>query len=362
MIVHLSISSSNDRLPKGGWVGVWVGILIFIVTILGFIEWHIRSLGWSPSVVDSSQLWAKQRMRASQLGDDAIILVGASRMQLDVDLDIVKNQSGLIPVQLAIDGAPFIPVLENLANDPNITGTVLMSVISTNLGRGKITDISTQWVNEYQQVQRKGLEPYRVLHDKVSSFLSNRLVLRLEGAKLYTIITKLGFRLPSEGNYLVTYTDRSRDADYGKVQMPSFYAVPVARRFGKLLVENGATADHFFKTYIKAIQEIKASHDKNFNKKLKYLLTLVKKIEARGGNVIFIRFPTGGLVWEIDKKLHPRELYWKEIKSQHAASIHFSDYPELSSFTLPDGSHLDYRDKKKFTAELMNILDDEKLL
>ncbi len=150
MIVHLSTSSSNDRLPQANWIAIWLGILVVIFSIIAYFEWHIRDLGWSPSVVDSPDLWVEQRKKASALGDKALILVGASRMQLDMDIQVLREKTKLEPIQLAIDGTSYLPVLENLANDPQITGTVLVSVNAYNMRQGIPKDTSIQWVNYYE--------------------------------------------------------------------------------------------------------------------------------------------------------------------------------------------------------------------
>lgn len=352
----LSISSSNQRLPKANWLKIWAGIIGLLIISLAAIEWHLRNIGWSPSVVDSPNLWVEQRKRASELKEKAMILVGASRMQLDMDLDVLRKESGLEPVQLAIDGTSYIPVLENLANDPDIKGTILVSVNAYNMRKGKPDDTSTQWVNYYQHIHKVGEEPYRVIHNKITALLNNNLVTRLEGAKPYTIISKLAFNKPSSGNYLITHPDRSRDADYTKVAMPNFYAARLQRHFGAPIIQNATSFEAFFAAYKKAISRTLPVKNENFSKQLDYLQKLSQKIESHGGTVIFIRFPTGKLVWEADNKKYPKQIYWSEIKRKHTASINFSDYLSLNHFIPPDGSHLDYRDKREFTSSLLKII------
>ncbi|MFV2057737.1 MAG: hypothetical protein ACC707_14820, partial [Thiohalomonadales bacterium] len=85
---------------------------------------------------------------------------------------------------------------------------------------------------------------------------------------------------------------------------------------------------------------------------------LVKRIEARGTSVFFVRFPTDKLIWEIDRARYPRNNFWNKIAQRHPRSIHFRDYPSLSKFSLPDGSHLDVGDKKAFTLALLAIIND----
>ena len=354
--MRLSISSSNDRLPNDNWLIVWGGVIFLSVIAVLFSEWHIRHLGWSPSVVDSPDLWVEQRKRASKLGNKALILIGASRIQLDMDMQVLREKTGLEPIQLAIDGTSYIPVLEDLAQDPDITGTIFVSVNAYNMRKGESSDVSTQWVNYYKKTQQYELEPYRLINNKIVSFFNNISVLRLEGAKPYTVISQLAFQKKSMGNYLLTNVDRSRDADYSKVKMPQFYAARLQRHFGKPLLKQISSFEQFFTTYKKAISVLQPVENKqSFSKQLEHLLILSNKIEERGGKVVFIRFPTGKLVWEVDNKKYPKEIFWKEIEQRHQMSINFIDYSSLNHFTPPDGSHLDFHDKNEFTNALLDI-------
>ena len=358
--MHLSTSSSNDRLPDANWGIIWLGVLGAILFVILFFESHIRSLGWSPSVVDSPDLWIEQRKRATTLGEKALILVGASRMQLDMDLEVLREETRLEPVQLAIDGTSYFPVLENLANDPQITGTVLVSVNAYNMHKGTPTDTSVRWVNAYEKRRDQWVEPYRLVNNKIKAWLNNSLVTHLQGAKPYTVISKLGFSKESAGNYLITHANRSRDADYKKVKMPNFYAARLQRHFGKPVTNKAKTFEAFFATYKKAIAALPMADYSEFSKNLENLIQVSKKLEAHGANVIFIRFPTDKLVWEIDNKRYPKASFWRKIEEKHPSSIHFLDYQELEKFIAPDGSHLDYRNKSKFTRSLVKVLPLER--
>lgn len=354
--MHLSTSSSNDRLPKGyNWIYLCMPFFLFIA-ILCFFELHLRSLGWQPSIVDSAKHWSLQRKKASVSGKNALILVGASRMQLGLDLNIAKEVTGLQPVQLAIDGSPFIPVLHDLAMDDSVTGTILIAVSgSINLGDG--TDKATEWVQYYKN--HKKIEPYKIINNFIKSFFDECLVTRLSGAKPATIVSSLAFKKKSNGNYLITNRDRSKEADYQKVLMPHFYFSRVERNFGSDLFKRTATYQEFLDTYKIAIQKIQAIDKQPFLLNLDVMLGYIQKIEKRGGKVILIRFPTDKLIWEMDKRRYPRNIFWDLIARKHKNTIHFKDYTKLSSYSLPDGSHLDYRDKKSFTSALMKIIAEE---
>ncbi len=182
------------------------------------------------------------------------------------------------------------------------------------------------------------------------------MVTHLEGAKPGTVISTLAFTPKSAGNYLITHADRSRDADYKKVQMPNFYAARLQRHFGKAVIKDAKTFDEFFSAYQQAIKSTSLAGQSEFIKNLKHLIQVSNKIETHGGKVIFIRFPTSKLVWEVDNQRYPKEKFWRVIAEQYPRSINFSDYEKLKKFKAPDGSHLDYRDKKEFTASLLKIL------
>lgn len=361
--MRLSTSSSNDRLPKGNWISIWLTVGLIFVGSVVFIEYHIRKNGFNPSVVDSMQLWCKQRNLASTLGEKAIILVGASRVLLDVDLQTLAHISKRTPVQLAIDGTTHMPVLENLANDPSIVGTVIVSANVYTLGKGKPEDRSAKWLSYYDSYKKRRIEPYKKINNFIKSYLNGVLVTKLKGAKPAKVILSLAFVKPSYGNYLITNSNRSKDADYSKVQMPDFYAGRVQLHCGKKEFSKKVTTyKEFLNAYKKYISTIQPSGTDSFFSNLENLMKLTQKIEDRGGNVIFVRFPTDRLLWEFDDKKYPKNMFWNEIENRHPKSIHFKDYPETSKFHLKDGSHLDFRDKRPFTEGLMKVLSKKKLI
>ena len=66
---------------------------------------------------------------ASTTGEgDATVLIGSSRMLFDVQLPVWEQLAGERPIQLALEGTSPVPVLEDLAADPNFTGRLLVGV------------------------------------------------------------------------------------------------------------------------------------------------------------------------------------------------------------------------------------------
>ena len=214
MIVHSFITSSNERLPEGGWLVVWASVTVLLLSCVLFFELDLRYQGWSPSVSDSAELWSFYRKRASELGDKAIILVGKSRIQVGADLDEIRRMTHLEPVQLAIDGTTPVPVMEDLADDPRITGTIILDFSEDDIQREYTKNKATEWVSYYENAYGKGINtaPYKVLDRKITTFIENHMITRIEGAKPFTVISSLIFSKNELTNYLVLHADRSRDA------------------------------------------------------------------------------------------------------------------------------------------------------
>ncbi len=155
-----STSSSDRRLPRLRWSVVLGGAVAICTAFVGAMELRLAARGFNPSVIDSPRLWARERQRADALGSRALILVGSSRVLLDTDLDTLRRETGLEPVQLAIDGSSFVPVLQGLAEDPAIKGTVLVDLARNVLASPTQQDRAYEYQRAYQQ-DGHGLPDFR---------------------------------------------------------------------------------------------------------------------------------------------------------------------------------------------------------
>jgi hypothetical protein len=86
----------------------------------------------------------------------------------------------------------------------------------------------------------------------------------------------------------------------------------------------------------------------------------IDQIRARGGQVLFIRTPSDGPMYAIEKQLFPRALYWDRLLAYtQTPGIYFTDYPALTRFTCPEWSHLTPADAARFTHELIPIVEQK---
>lgn len=322
-----------------------------------FMEIRLANLGYHPTIVDSPSRWADERARASRLGERALILIGASRMLLDVDLQVLRRETGLEPVQLAIDGSSFGPILAGLAADPAVRGTVLVDYSDNT-----VIDFAGA-ANVYQHYYEKqevgsisitGYSPYTRTEKALDKMLHERLRSYADGASPFSSLLVRIMGNVAPGQYLTMLPDRSRMADYSLVDMPGFYYRRVIRNLGEELNPESANNEALLAQKISMQQ---ASDNNAFLRQTAVIRDYVSAIKERGGRVLFVALPTSGLVREIEERRYPKKHFWDRFAEEIGVpALRSGDSPALRKFTCPDGSHLDMRDRPEFTQALSRAL------
>lgn len=358
MSVHSFISSSNQRLQRLAWKPILIGAFLLFITFITIMELRLAAKGFHRSVTDSEMLWLRERFRASNLGERALILIGGSRIQLGIDLDVLRQKTELEPVQLAIDGTPPLPILESLARDPSIHGTIIVDYYDYFLQSANANDRARLYEEHFKQVNHhRRIIDYEVIESYLTDQLRNSLRSYADGARpLTSLLTRILVR-DATPQYLVTLRDRSRLADYRLVSMPAFYYGRVIRNLGQEIdFPTNSTYGDVERILKEKINQLEPNENAIFINRLDYLESLTQMIQERGGKVIFVVMPSSGLVREIERKRFPRSLFWDYlVKRTSARTIHFEDFPSLNYFVCPDGAHLDYRDRVRFTTALINV-------
>jgi hypothetical protein len=84
---------------------------------------------------------------------------------------------------------------------------------------------------------------------------------------------------------------------------------------------------------------------------------MVSAIKSHGGRVIFIKMPSSGMYHEIELRRYPRKQFSDRFSKEVGAPLFQSeDFTALNDFDYPDGSHLDYRDRSRFTVALVRSI------
>ena len=356
-----SISSSDAPPPSLPWRNIFGVALSILVAYILISETLLAEKGFIPTVQDSEARWIKERKRASELGERALILIGASRIQLGIDLNTLRKTTRLEPVQLAIDGSSYVPVLQGLARDPRIRGTVIIDLmpgpVSFQIGS---TGISQNYQAKFDSLSSAGFEwpTYQNLDARLAETIRQRLVNYADGARPLDSLANRITNPKAMPQYLLSLPDRSRLADYQRVSMPDFYLSRVLRHLGNppefdISQPQTALMDQLSR-HIGELQPESASGQPAQG--MNDLETSISAIQSRGGRVIILQMPTSGLILEADSRRFPRALYWdRVVASTTATTIHWQDHPDLSGFFCPDGSHLDKRDTKAFTEKLVAV-------
>jgi hypothetical protein len=348
MTVPSSTSNSNDRLPDGAWGKIWLlglGLTLFIVVL---VEGFWRTKGHVPSVNDDADLWMVVRNSIEPDDKEEVVLLGASRIQQGINLDVfAQSFGGRKPVQLAVGGTSCVPVLDHLSRDETFRGIAICDIIpflfypeGFSTERGPAAENIHQYEKKIGSGKKFNLvlleRRLRTLVQQNFDFRSPNLVPTFDNIRGWT---EKG-ELPKPSGR-VMFGDRSQKSDYRSLDQATLDKTKQLwadriRHFG----------------YGPSAGELREGVDS--------LEEMVLRIQNRGGQVIFVAFPASGIVHAMEEERQPREKYWDVLAAGTSAiMIHFADYPELASVECLEGSHLDYRDAERFTRSFVTILKEQ---
>ena len=327
--------------PSGPWLRTWCLAVALAALALFALECHWRSLGHRPSTVDDQDRWALERSRVYGPPGRTLVLVGQSRFQLGIATDVIRARfPELRVVNLAVEGAPPLATLRDLAQDPAFCGIVLCDAVEHGFERCE-REKQMPWVRHYHDAfNANGL-----LDRWLASLVQDRLVVRHPQVRLSSVaLAWIEGERPPAPLYLVTHADRSKSADYTLLHLPSHRAQRVAKR-------------------AQAYRERAIPSPTEWAAQAADVVPWLRQLEARGGRAAFVRMPTSGEHWQLDERYYPRARYWDQLAAiTGAVTVHFRDDPRTARFECPDTSHLDQRDAPAFTAGLLEVLVERGVL
>jgi len=309
--------------------------IVIVATFVGAWEMLARNAGLGPTLVDNKTLWADNRHQLNKQGQDAIVLLGGSRLHRAIDVETMSERFARPVFQLAVEGSSCLPVLEDIAVDPRVTGTVLISVTPALMFNRKITQLDTGRQARYvANYRRQSLA--RRLDQKLSLFLQEHLALRTPQAQPAVVIAELieTGQMPAP-HYMTLSRDRVPDVDLDLMpqEQSDENMVAVFRR------------------------HVTPYSGQEFAPFADYIAALVGLLRQRGANVIFLQLPAAGSVRNYEEETFPRQGLWNALESSvDATFIHYEDYPQLTGFVGRDGSHVESGQMVEFTARLSELL------
>lgn len=324
--------------------------LILVVAIIGGWEFYLRSKNINTGYDDGKELWADKRARVYQDKDKATVFIGASRNKHDLDIETWKRLTGNDAVQLAIEGNSPLPVLDDLANDKDFKGKLVIDVTE-----GLVFSLSNFSLEEPREhiAYYKNRTPAQKASFAINHVLESKLV----------FLDKFNFSI---AGLLTQVRLRNRP---GVFTMPyEFPTNSVCVNFERQnIFTNYFENDTTLQRHVKDIWIFFSKYDdapitgKPLDSVLATIKTDTDKIIARGGQVVFVRTPCSGEELANETKSYPRNDYWERLlKTTGCPGIHFQDYPPTDHFVCPENSHLKQSDAVIFTTTLVDVLKKEK--
>jgi hypothetical protein len=315
----------------------WLAAVSLVVVLAVGLEvlWRIR--GHEPSVTDREALWAYHRHRVAGAGNDTLVLLGASRVLLGFSAEAFAHRyPDRRLVQLAVLGRPPLATLRDLAADDGFRATVLCSVMPDSFLPAGF-DAQQSYIDFYHERSTAQLR----WESRARAELQSRLALLLPHLNLVSLLSA-GYEKGTwpKVHFVTTAPDRTRRADHRKVN------VAVLR----------AAREH---AIARGYESQQVPPPERWLELAGRVRPWVEVIHARGGRVIFVRYPTTGRHRELDEGYYPRADYWDHLaRATGANTLHFDDVPAMRNIDCPDTSHIDQQDQSRFTEALLEALEE----
>ncbi len=327
-------------------------VVLMLMLVLAFIvswEIYLRNSGSDHAFDEGGPLWSHQRGFLSELIDKSTVFIGSSRINFDLDSDTWFSVTGDHPIQLACAGASPLPILNDLAEDADFNGKLIIDV--TEILFFNLSPYTTENPKKYIKYYHD-ITPTQKASFRLNKPLENTFVfLDKDNYSLNTMLDKLQVK--------------SRP---GVFMFPIFPRDFERTRFDRQCYMTPAfVTDTNQHNQVRAIWQILAFADPTppitgapLDSLLETVKTAIDKIKARGGKVIFVRTPSSGPFWAGEQQGYPREKYWDKLLTYtHTEGIHFMDDPATNHYFCPEFSHLTPSDAIDYTKQFIRILQDQ---
>jgi hypothetical protein len=326
-------STFNSETATGArskWHLDFIYALALVVAIFAIAEVALRFSGYRPSAPDDMKLWAFERSRVyGQKPGDVMVIIGASRSRLGLHTETLRQAyPGVRVVQLALNATSPFAVLRDLAEDRAFNGLIIYDLMER-YELPTLAEGASPFVSYFHHEQSPSQRAERWLR---SLYLGHLAVLSPQfDPKTFAkaIAEQHAFPRPFPVQYLA---DRSGIARAnGAHELGDTNAAAATLEKGLIQERDNIDADGWMAFHQRVEQE-------------------AAKLRSRGGQVVFLRMPSSGRVWDIENRYFPKREFWDRMKREtQTPALHFLDVPEWCNLTLYDESHLDEGQSRDFT-------------
>jgi hypothetical protein len=326
-------------IPLKPWVRIGGFVFLTVALLLTGWEYLARTqIGLRAGDIDDSpQAWGEARRAADHA---PVAIVGDSRILFDTDQARFQQLTGVRPAQVAHVGTNSRTLLEHFANDPNFHGLLLVGMADIiYFGRPGIGLAATA-VHNYDKNDKpsqltglwidRWLQHYLAFMD--SDYRLSRWAPRFDNGwrkgpdSPYDDVWKISEVFPGRQYFM---WDRIETDPYlrahARYAWHGFKRPPIPRPLADRVIARSAEA--------------------------------VRRIRARGGDVIFIRPPSAPQLRVNEDKSIPRKLGWDRLLvGAKAQGIHADDLRQAQNLVLPEWSHLSRKCATVFTDAYVRAL------
>ena len=322
-----------DALPpiSRRWAIIFcMACLVGLLACTATHEWLVRRAGREPMLVDDEALWATIRREVPQLSGNDILLLGASRMQTDLNEATLQE---MLPdrrvLNLAISGkGSSFPVLQDIVDRTSFAGILIIDETLPSLEAGNDQQ-------SFVDYSRRDFTFDRRVNRAIETWLQERFVCLGFGQSSIRLLLSLlsRGRLP-DAAYTVTDARRFTQSFFSRLR-PEFLAEIRRERLAGQVAPTGAG-----NSVATTVERWKA---------------LLESFRSRGGRAIFVCMPVGNERWKLNNSNGLAESQWNQIMGalQVPAINCNTSADAFPSFDTPDASHLDASDTDRFTRELV---------
>lgn len=334
---------------RSDWKQTFLGAALTLLVLLVVTELDARARGVAPSAAWAPDTWTAHWMRFEDGPDDQTVLLGASRMQFGMDMDVWEERTGRRPTMLAWPGSPPWGVLSKLAAREEFRGDVYISLAPSfafidgtspfAMGMaGIVAGVEMKrWSLSFRMYERLWLPIQNTFPafntDACSPFQRLRealLIPNREGARQPALFPHTADFL--EDNAMRFTEDGLSDPDILK------WLHAIHQTISDVQEGIGVTDMDAL------VSQVKAD---------------VAALEARGSRVVFVRFPSDGGYLDVETRVFAREQCFDRVVAETAADgVHYADHPERLGLTPPEWSHLDAEQAAKFTRAFLDIVEE----
>jgi hypothetical protein len=319
-------------IPSRPWIAIGLSVLAAVTVLTTAWEWNARTnLGLRAGDIDDSpQAWAEAR-RAADFAKVAI--VGDSRILFDTDQGRFQQLTGVRPAQVSFVGTDSRALLEHFANDPKFHGLLLVGMADTMYFGMPVIGLGGAAVHNYA----KNDKPSQLSGLYIDRWLQNYLAFMDHDYRLSTWLPRVdngwrkGVDSPYEDVWKISETFPGRQyfmwdqietnkylQGHARHAWAGFKGPPIPPWLANKVIARSAEA--------------------------------VRRIRARGGDVIFIRPPSAPQLRVNEQQRIPKALGWDRLLvGANAKGIHADDLPQAQNLVLPEFSHLSRKCAAVFT-------------